>query len=183
MTTFICLCILDYIFNHHLKLFGNETLGRIDLATWGRNDLGRNDLGAKRLGAKRLGGKTTWGRNDLYSSKRHTNHHVSFRHPVYTYGIILGLLNFKPSCGCSLEISQYCQCSLYSVIIVKAMEASRKVLFRDVDFNISSKFIIEVNETNNVIALYPSQIERKCVCLTLESKTYFCPLPYRIYGD
>ena len=90
-------------------------------------------------------------------SKRHTNHHVSFRHPVYTYGIVLGLLNTKPSCGCSLEIPQYCQCSLYSVIIVKAMEASQRVLFRDADFNISSKFIVEVNETNNVIALYPSQ--------------------------
>ena len=38
------------------------------------------------------------------------------------------------------------------------MEASQRVLFRDADFNISSKFIVEVNETNNVIALYPSQI-------------------------
>ncbi len=57
-------------------------------------------------------------------SKWCTNLHVSFRHPVYTYCIVLGLLNVKPSCGCSLEISQYCQCSLYSVIIVKAMEAS-----------------------------------------------------------
>ncbi len=37
-------------------------------------------------------------------------------------------------------------------------------------FNISSKFIVEVNETNNVIALYPSQIERKCVCLTVDGK-------------
>ncbi len=124
--------------------------------------------------------------HQLYSSvnytrsKRHTNHHVSFRHPVYTHGIVLGLLNVKPSCGCSLEISQYCQCSLYSVIIVKAMEASQRVLFRDADFNISSKFIVEVNETNNVIALYPSQIERKCICLTVDGKTYFCPLPYRI---
>ena len=116
-------------------------------------------------------------------SKRHTNHHVSFRHPVYTYGIVLGLLNVKPSCCCSLEISQYCQCSMYSVIIVKAMESSQRVLFRDSDFNISSKFIVEVSETSNVIALYPSQIERKCVCLFLDSKTYFCPLPYRIFGD
>ena len=127
--------------------------------------------------------------HQLYSSvnytrsKRHTNHHISFRHPVYTYGIVLGLLNVKPSCCCSLEISQYCQCSMYSVIIVKAIESSQRMLFRDLDCNISSKFIIEVIETNNVIALYPSQIERKCVCLSLGSKTYFCPLPYRIFGD
>ncbi len=63
------------------------------------------------------------------------------------------------------------------------MEASQRLLIRDADFNISSKFIVEVNETNNVIALYPSQIERKCVCLTVDGKTYFCPLPYRICGD
>ena len=88
--------------------------------------------------------------HQLYSSvnytrsKRHTNHHVSFRHPVYSYGLVLGLLNVKPSSRCSLEIYQYCQCSMYSVIIVKAMESSQRVLFRDLDFNISSKFIVEV---------------------------------------
>ena len=63
------------------------------------------------------------------------------------------------------------------------MVPSRRVLFKDADFNICSKFIVEVNETNNVIALYPSQIERKCICLMLENKTYFCPLPLHIYGD
>lgn len=115
--------------------------------------------------------------------KRHTNHNISFKHSVYTYGVILGLLNVKPSCGCSLEVSQYCQCSLYSVVVVRPMVASRKVLFRDADFNICCKFIVEVQESNDLIALYPSRIERKCICLTLENKTYFCPLPYRLYDD
>ena len=32
---------------------------RIDLATWGRNDLERADIGAKGLGANRLEGETT----------------------------------------------------------------------------------------------------------------------------
>ena len=129
--------------------------------------------------------------HQLYSSvnytrsKRHTNHSISFKHSVYRYGVILGLLNVKPSCCCSLEVSQYCQCSLHSIVIVKPMEASRRSLFRDVDFNISCNFIVEVQETDNVpvIALYPSQIERKCICLTLDDKKYFCPLPYRIYDD
>ena len=116
-------------------------------------------------------------------SKQHTNHHVSFRHPVYTYCIILGLLNLKPPCSCSLPVSQHCKCLFKSVVIVKAMVPSRRVLFKDVDFNICSKCIVGINETNNVVALHPSQIERKCICLTLENKTYFCPLPYRIYGD
>ena len=47
-------------------------------------------------------------------SKRHTNHNISFKHPVYKHGVILGLLNVKPSCCCSLEVCQYCQCSLLS---------------------------------------------------------------------
>jgi hypothetical protein len=127
--------------------------------------------------------------HQLYSSvnytrsKWHTNHNISFKHSVYRYGVILGLLNVKPSCCYSLEVSQYCECSLYSIVIVKPMEDSRRSLFRDVDFNISCKFTVEVQETNNVIALYPSQIERKCICLTLDDKKYFCPLPYRIYDD
>ena len=61
------------------------------------------------------------------------------------------------------------------------MVANQRSLFRDEDCNISCKFIVEVQETNNIIALDPSQIERKCICLTVDDKKYFCPLPYRIY--
>jgi hypothetical protein len=127
--------------------------------------------------------------HQLYSSegylrsKRHSNHSISFNHPVFKYGVILGLLSVKPLCECSLSISQYCQCSRYTVVIVKPLQASQRLLFRDIDFNVSSKFIVEVQETNDIIALYPSQIERKCISLCLDNKTYFCPLPYRINDD
>ena len=63
------------------------------------------------------------------------------------------------------------------------MEANRRSLFRDEDFNISCKFIVEVQEINNIIALYPSQIERKCICLKVDDKRYYCLLPHRIYDD
>ena len=63
------------------------------------------------------------------------------------------------------------------------MYASNRMLFRDLDFNINSNFIVEVEKSDDIIAMYPSQIERKCISLSLSDKTYFCPLPYRIYDD
>lgn len=120
---------------------------------------------------------------DYVRSKRHTNHNISFKHPVFAYGVILGLLSIRPSCACTLDISQYCRCPSYSIVMVKPMEASRRMLYRDADFNVCSSFLIEVEQTNHVIALYPSQIERKCIGLSSENKTYFCPLPYRICDD
>ena len=116
-------------------------------------------------------------------SKRHKNHSVTFNHPVFKCGEILGLLSVKPLCECPLSLSQYCKCSLYTVVLVKPLHASHRVLYRDIEFNVSSKFIMEVEETNHIVALYPSQIERKCISLCLENKTYFCPLPYRINDD
>ena len=128
--------------------------------------------------------------HQLYSSvkyarsKRHTNHNISFEHQEHKYGVILGLLNVKPSCTCSLDISQYCKCSLSSVILVKPMVDSQRALFKDADFKVTSKrFVVKVEETNDVIAIHPSQIQRKCIFLPLGDKTFLCPLPYRIHGD
>ena len=116
-------------------------------------------------------------------SKRHTNHNISFKHPVFTYGEILGLLNIRPSCACTVDISQYCQCSSYNIVMVKPVKASQRMLYKDADFNVCSGFLVEVEESNQIIALYPSQIQRKCIRLTSENRTYFCPLPYRICDD
>ena len=116
-------------------------------------------------------------------SKRHTNHDVLIQHPASKYGRILGLLSIKPLCRCALEASQYCHCTIYNVVFVKLMHASHRMLFRDVDFKVSSNFIVEVEESEDIIAIYPSDIIRKCICVSLGSKAYFCPLPYRIYDD
>ncbi len=47
------------------------------------------------------------------------------------------------------------------------MYASNRMLFRDLDFNINSNFIVEVEKSDDIIAMYPSQIERKCISLSL----------------
>ena len=70
-----------------------------------------------------------------------------------------------------------------ALVVVKPVKASRQMLYRDADFNVCTTFMIEVEETNDIIALYPSQIERKCISLSSEDKTYFCPLPYHICDD
>ena len=127
--------------------------------------------------------------HQLYSSvsyvrsKQHTNHSVSIQHPSFTYGIILGQLDIKPLCCCTTENSQYCNCTHINVVMVKPMHANQRSLFRDVDFKVTSYFIFDVEETDNVIAVYPSQIMRKCISVHLGDKTYFCPLPYRINDD
>jgi hypothetical protein len=57
------------------------------------------------------------------------------------------------------------------------------MLFRDVDFKVTSNFIVEVEESEDLIAIHPSSIVHKCICVNLGNKAYFCPLPYRIYDD
>ena len=116
-------------------------------------------------------------------SKRHTNHDVPIRHPASKYGRIVGLLEIKPLCFCTLQRFQYCNCTLYKVVLVKLMHASQRILFKDVDFHVTSNFIAEVEESDELIALYPSEIDCKCICVNMTDKTYFCPLPYRIHDD
>ena len=74
-------------------------------------------------------------------------------------------------------------CYLQNIHDHAPMVVADRILFRDVDFNVSSKFIPEVVATDDTIAIFPSQIQQKCISVSLENKTYICSLPYRIYGD
>ena len=116
-------------------------------------------------------------------SKRHSNHSICFEHASFTYGIIVGLVEIKPSCQCSPDILQDCICMRHNVVLVKPMIVNHRMLFRDCDFSVTSKFIAQVEETGSVIAIFPFQIKRKCICVALGNVMYFCSLPYRIYGD
>ena len=97
--------------------------------------------------------------------------------------MILGLVNVKPLCNCTLEVAQYCKCAFYNIVFVKLFHSTQRVLFRDRDFKATSSFIVEIEETDSVIAIYPVQILRKCICIRLPNKTYYIPLPYRIHDD
>ena len=63
------------------------------------------------------------------------------------------------------------------------MLVNNRALFTDVDFKVSSYFISEVRDVDNVIAIFPEQIKRKCISISVVGQMYVCPLPYRIYGD
>ena len=71
----------------------------------------------------------------------------------------------------------------HDVVLVEPMNVSHRMLFRDPDFSVTSKFIAQVQDTGSVIAIFPDQIKQKCVSVALANVMYFCPLPYRIYGD
>ena len=71
----------------------------------------------------------------------------------------------------------------HNVVLVKPMIVNHRMLFRDCGFSVTSKFIAQVEETGSVIAIFPFQIKRKCICVALGNVMYFCSLPYRIYGD
>lgn len=116
-------------------------------------------------------------------STRHSNHSIFFEHAQFSYGRILGLVAIKPSCECGLRILQYCICPQYDVVIVKPMIANHRVLFRDADFGATSNFVAQVEDSERTIAIFPSQIRRKCIEISQGNATYFCTLPYRIYGD
>ncbi len=108
--------------------------------------------------------------NVVFIKPMYASNRMLFRdqHSSSKYGRIVGLLNIKPLCRCKLEFSQYCHCKLYNVVFIKPMYASNRMLFRDLDFIVNSNFIVEVEESDDIIAMYPSQIERKCISLKLE---------------
>ena len=117
------------------------------------------------------------------TGKRHDNSCISFQHSVYQYGVIIGLMEIKPFCQCSIITLQYCTCEQYGIVIVKPKLMRNRTLCKEVDFDATTYFVTEVEDEDDLIALLPSQIRRKCISLNDTSATYFCPMPFRIYGD
>ena len=117
------------------------------------------------------------------TGKRHNNSCILFDHPDYMYSVIVGLLVIKPYCQCSTINLQYCTCAKYALVIVKPKLVTNRVLCKDMDFGAESHFVVPVDDMTDLIALFPTHIKRKCVCLKAPRTTYFCPVPYRIYGD
>ena len=53
------------------------------------------------------------------------------------------------------------------------MNPSHRMLFRDGDFKVTSNFLVELEESD-IIAIYPSQMKSKCICINLGRRTYYC---------
>jgi len=68
-------------------------------------------------------------------------------------------------------------------VLVKELATSGGKLCRDAQLNISSTFIYEVSHTNNVFAVPPQSLKRKCVLIRSKDKLYVIPLPNNIERD
>jgi len=68
-------------------------------------------------------------------------------------------------------------------VLVKELAKSGGKLCRDAQLNISSTFIYEVSHTNNVFAVPPQSLKRKCVLIRSKDKLYVIPLPNNMERD
>lgn len=70
-----------------------------------------------------------------------------------------------------------------SCVLVKELAKSGRQLCRDIQLNISSSFVSEVSDTNNVFAVHAHSIRRKCVMVRSRDKMYVIPLPNNVERD
>lgn len=70
-----------------------------------------------------------------------------------------------------------CRC-----IVVQKLVKSRRPLCRDIKLNISSKFVYEVTENNDVCAVNTDSFKRKCVMVKLQDSTFIMALPNNVEG-
>ena len=127
----------------------------------------------------------------LYSSvsytraKRHSNSTIAFQDEgdSVAYGTIIGLIEVKPHCDCDISSVQYCDCQQYFIVLVSPMQVNNNSLYKDPDFRYTSSFLVELSDTESVVAMFPDQIRCKCIVMFHGQRKFLCPLPFRIYDD
>ena len=118
-------------------------------------------------------------------AKRHSNVSIMYESSGnMSYGNVLGFLKIKPECQCREQlVDQYCCCVEHFIVLVEPMEVKQGYLYNNRKLSIGSTFLIEVLPTDRITAIKPHHIVKKCIRIDLGDKTFFLPLPYRIYGD
>lgn len=106
--------------------------------------------------------------------------YVQFAHPIYCFGRIDMLLEIKVQCSC---ISGVCNCTLRYVTLIEPLDVIGQPKFKDHGLDCSSDFLFKVVDTNQLIALYPTDILQKCIFLRSNGDSFLCPLPCRFYCD
>ncbi len=95
-----------------------------------------------------------------------------------TFCEIMSLVDFTCEDGASTASTNNRFC-----VLVKELAKSGGKLCRVVQLNISSTFIYEVSHTNNVFAVPPQSLKRKCVMIRSKDKQYVIPLPNNTERD
>ncbi|XP_076844425.1 uncharacterized protein LOC143489348 [Brachyhypopomus gauderio] len=88
---------------------------------------------------------------------------------------IKGLITFKVECihGSSAD----CDCRQECCVVVKELKKLPRTLCRNSELQISSTFVYEVEESDNVIAIYPKTLRNKCIVVSVRENTFIIPLP------
>lgn len=68
-------------------------------------------------------------------------------------------------------------------VLVRELKNTSKLLCRDSELNITSCFVSEVLQSNNVCAVPTDLFYRKCVLIEAKAKNYVIPLPNNIERD
>ncbi len=92
---------------------------------------------------------------------------------------VLSLVSFETDRNSASESDGGKKCC----VVVQNLVKSRRPLCRDIQLNISSKFMYEVSETNHVYAVNTDSFKRKCVMVKLQDSTFVIPLPNNVERD
>jgi hypothetical protein len=127
--------------------------------------------------------------NVLYTAESYTRsirHHdslVRFDHAASKYGRIIGLYTAKPDCCCSEAEIQACECTVYTVVILKILHCETGSLFSSAECGVTSHFLKEYTDSYTTVAIHPEQLDVKCIDLKLSNRQFLCEIPCRFYGD
>ena len=116
-------------------------------------------------------------------AKRHSNTAIVFGGRCY--GMVKGLILFKPHCRCDPILLQYCACRELVLVLVEVLVVTKDgVVYKDCDFSrvASSVFLHQVDK-QNIVALNPTDIDGKCIFMDIGGSQFVCKLPCRLYGD
>lgn len=92
---------------------------------------------------------------------------------------VLGLVSYESDNNRASDTDSGKHCC----VIMQKLEKSRRPLCRDIQLNISSKFVYEVSETYCVYAVNTDSLKRKCVMVNLQNNTFVIPLPNNVERD
>ena len=116
---------------------------------------------------------------DYIRSVRHCDSYIQFVHPVYSYGRVHSLVVVKLECSCVVGMGCYCEESC--VLLVEPVDIVGRSHFTDSGLLCSSDFLVKINATSKLIALYPKNIKQKCIFVNSNYDSYLCSLPCRFY--
>lgn len=94
---------------------------------------------------------------------------------------IKSLVAFRPRCTHGNVTT--CACMRMCCVLVKELVKTRRQMCRDIQLNISSSFVHEISESDNIIAVHAQSFNRKCVLIELRDNAFVIPLPNNVERD